>query len=90
MDLGVILRILLLMILLLLPMVPTIWAIRDVAYRRFPSFKAKVIWFIVVTLVPVLGALVYIVAGRPRGGTHPEEGEYQKMASDGQLDEPRG
>ena len=66
MDVGIILRILLLVILLLLPMVPTIWAIRDVAYRTFPSFRAKVIWFAVVTLLPVLGALIYIVAGRPR------------------------
>jgi hypothetical protein len=66
MQLKVILNIVVLGIIFMLPMVPTFWAIRDVAYRRFPTLKAKVVWFTVVTLLPVLGALIYIVAGRPR------------------------
>jgi beta-lactamase regulating signal transducer with metallopeptidase domain len=68
-QIDVILRILLLIVLLLLPMVLTFWAIRDVARRSFSSLKAKVIWFAVVTLLPVLGALVYLIAGRPRQGS---------------------
>ena len=71
MQVDIILRILLLIVLLLLPIVPTLWAIRDVAYRRFPTTKAKVVWFLVVTLLPVLGALIYMVAGRPRLGSTP-------------------
>jgi len=60
------LRIIIVVLVLLLPMVPTIWAIRDVAYRSFPSLKSKVVWFIVVTFLPVIGALIYLVIGRPR------------------------
>lgn len=71
MELGVVLRIVLLVVLILLPMLPTFWAIRDVAYRRFPSLKGKVIWFAVVTLLPVLGALAYIIAGRPQSREEP-------------------
>jgi hypothetical protein len=51
-------------VILLLPLVFTFWAIRDVAYGQFPSTKTKYIWFAVVTLFPVLGALVYLVVGR--------------------------
>jgi hypothetical protein len=63
---DIILRILLLVALLIIPMIPTFWAIRDVARSRFPSLTAKAVWFVVVTLLPVLGALAYIIAGRPR------------------------
>jgi uncharacterized membrane protein YwzB len=51
-------------VILLLPLVFTFWAIRDVAYGQFPTPKTKYIWFAVVTLFPVLGALVYLVVGR--------------------------
>jgi len=42
----------------------TFWAIRDVAYGQFPTLQTKYIWLVVVTLLPVVGALVYLVAGR--------------------------
>jgi hypothetical protein len=45
---------------------PTVWAIRHIAYRSFPSLKAKAIWFAVVTLLPPIGAFVYIAVGRRR------------------------
>lgn len=59
-------KILLLALIFLLPMVPTFWAIIDVAHKPFESFRVKVIWFAIVTLIPVLGALMYFFYGRKR------------------------
>jgi uncharacterized membrane protein YczE len=75
MDTGVILRILLLVGVFILLFLPTVWAIRDIAYRSFPTFKAKVIWFAVVTLLPPIGAFVYIAVGRHRANIEAEETE---------------
>jgi beta-lactamase regulating signal transducer with metallopeptidase domain len=66
MDTGAVLRILLLVGVFILLFLPTVWAIRHIAYRSFPSLKAKAIWFAVVTLLPPIGAFVYIVVGRRR------------------------
>jgi len=66
MDTGVVLRILLLIGVFILLFLPTVWSIRDIAYRSFPSLKAKAIWFALVTLLPPIGAFVYIVVGRRR------------------------
>ena len=66
MDTGVILRILLLIGVFILLFLPTVWAIRDIAYKSFPSLKTKVIWFAVVSLLPPIGAFVYLAVGRPR------------------------
>ena len=73
MDTGVVLRILLLIAAFILLFLPTVWAIRDIAYRSFPSLKVKVIWFVLVTLLPPIGAFVYIAVGRPRVGIGVEE-----------------
>ena len=67
MDQGVILRILLLAAVAILLFLPTLWSIRDIAYRSFPNLKIKVLWFVVVTLLPPLGGMVYMVAGRSKG-----------------------
>jgi uncharacterized membrane protein YczE len=66
MDTGVVLRILLLVGVFILLFLPTVWAIRDIAYKSFPGLKTKVIWFAVVTLLPPIGAFIYIAVGRPR------------------------
>ena len=66
MDTGVVLKILLLIGVFILLFLPTVWSIRDIAYRSFPSLKAKAIWFAVVTLLPPIGAFVYIAVGRRR------------------------
>ncbi len=66
MDTGVILRILLLIGVFILLFLPTVWAIRDIAHRSFPTFNSKAIWFAVVTLLPPIGAFVYIAVGRQR------------------------
>ena len=85
MDTGVILRILLLVGVFILLFLPTVWAIRDIAYRSFPTFKAKVIWFAVVTLLPPIGAVIYIAVGRHRASIEVEEPE-----DTGQTTEDRG
>jgi len=57
-------NLIILLVILILPMLLTFWAIRDVAYGQFPTLQAKYIWLVVVTLLPAVGALVYLVAGR--------------------------
>jgi len=59
-----IVNLLIVIVILLLPLVLTFWAIRDVAYGQFPTRKTKYIWFAVVSLLPGLGALAYLLAGR--------------------------
>ena len=90
MDKGVILRILLLIGAAALLFAPTVWAIRDAAHRRFPTTKAKAIWFAVVTLLPPIGAFVYIAVGRPRVIIEEEEPEDQEVDAEVEQDEREG
>ncbi len=87
MDTGVILRILLLVGVFILLFLPTVWAIRDIAYRGFPALKNKVIWFAVVTLLPPIGALVYIAVGRQRVSVEAGGAEDQEVDAEGEEDE---
>lgn len=64
METGVVLRILLLVGIAILLFLPTLWAIRDVAYGKFPTLKSKAIWFALVTLLPPFGAFIYMFLGR--------------------------
>lgn len=48
-------------------MVPTFWAIVDVAYRDFGTLKKKALWGVFVVFVPCLGGLVYLIFGRRQG-----------------------
>lgn len=82
MDTEVILRILFLIGVAALLFAPTVWAIRDIAYRNFPAFKAKAIWFAVVTLLPPIGAFIYIAVGRPRAIKSAEDVEGQEVSSE--------
>jgi hypothetical protein len=88
MDTGVIVRILLLVGVFILLFLPTVWAIRNIAYRSFPTFKAKVIWFAVVTLLPPIGALVYIAVGRSRASIEVEGPEDQEEDAEVEEEEP--
>jgi len=90
MDTGVVLRILLLVAAFILLFLPTVWAIRDIAYRSFPSLKAKVIWFALVTLLPPIGAFVYIAVGRPRVSIEADEPEGQEVDAEVEEDETDG
>ena len=82
MDTGVILRILLLVAVFILLFLPTVWAIRDIAYCSFPSLKSKVVWFAIVTLLPPLGAFVYLAVGRPRPSVIAENVEARDESTD--------
>jgi beta-lactamase regulating signal transducer with metallopeptidase domain len=82
MDKGVLLRILLLIGVAALLFAPTVWAIRDAARRNFPTIKAKAIWLAVVTLLPPIGAFVYIAVGRPRASKIAEDVEAQEVNSE--------
>lgn len=43
-----------------------IWAIIDLLKRNFDNDTNKLIWALVIILVPFLGAIVYLVAGRKK------------------------
>ena len=92
MEKGVILRILLLIGVAALLFAPTVWAIRDAAHRRFPTTKAKAIWLAVVTLLPPIGAFLYIAVGKPRAVIEVEEEEEQEQEEDteGEQDKTGG
>ena len=87
MDKGVILRILFLVGVAALLFAPTVWAIRDAAHRRFPTTKVKAIWFAVVTLLPPIGAFIYIAVGRPRAIREAKEMEDQEVEVEGEEEE---
>jgi hypothetical protein len=53
-------------------MVPTFWAIIDVAYREFASIRTKALWGAFVVFVPCIGGIVYLIIGR-RQGTKPKK-----------------
>ena len=82
MDTGVVLRILLLVGVFILLFLPTVWAIRHIAYRGFPSLKAKAVWFAVVTLLPPIGAFIYLALGRRQVGTAAEEKDQGTQTAD--------
>jgi len=61
----------LVILILLLPMVPTFWAIVDLGYRDFGTLKKKAIWGAFIVFVPGLGGLVYLIFGRRHGKKYP-------------------
>ncbi len=65
------LNMLIFIVILIIPIVPTFWAIMDLPKRRFSSTKSKVIWFAVVSTLPCIGATIYILLARPK--TQPEQ-----------------
>jgi hypothetical protein len=58
-------KLLLVIIVLALPLIPTFWAILDIPKRRFSSTKKKMIWFMAVATLPLMGAIFYITFERP-------------------------
>jgi hypothetical protein len=57
-------KLLLVSVILILPLLPTFWAILDIPKRRFSSYKKKMIWFLVVSTLPLVGAIFYIALAR--------------------------
>jgi hypothetical protein len=58
------LNLLILMVIAIVPVIPTFWAIVDLPRRRFSNTKSKVIWFAVVSTLPCLGATLYFLLAR--------------------------
>jgi hypothetical protein len=55
---------LVLVTILMIPIIPTLWAIVDLPRRRFASLKSKVLWFALVSTLPCIGAALYILLAR--------------------------
>ena len=47
-----------------LPIAPTFWALLDIPKRSFRSTGRKVAWFLVVSTLPCIGAIIYILIAR--------------------------
>ena len=60
------LKIALLVCILLLPMLPTFWAIHHVATGRFERVGTKYGWLAIVAFLPAIGAIFYIIFGRKK------------------------
>ncbi|MDP3030001.1 MAG: PLD nuclease N-terminal domain-containing protein [Deltaproteobacteria bacterium] len=52
-------RLIIVILILLLPMVLTFLAIRDVVHRPFDDLQKKMIWLLIIIFLPVLGGLIY-------------------------------
>ena len=57
-------KIIILLVLLSIPLLPTFWAILDIPRRKFSSTRQKIIWFLVVATLPFVGAMFYIIFAR--------------------------
>ncbi len=71
------LQMILLLIILAIPLIPTFWAILDIPKRRFQTSRSKVLWFLTVSSLPCIGALLYIAFGRRH--TEPKETQAQSL-----------
>lgn len=60
------LKILVLLMVLALPLVPTFWALCDIPKRRFKSDRNKLIWFFTVSTLPCVGGILYLLLVRRR------------------------
>ncbi|SFV34948.1 Phospholipase_D-nuclease N-terminal [Thermoflavifilum thermophilum] len=48
----------------LLTLILWIWALVDIIKSRFNSDTTKIIWIVVVILLPLLGSILYLIIGR--------------------------
>jgi len=48
----------------LLVLILWIWALVDIIKSRFNSDTTKIIWIVVVILLPLLGSILYLIIGR--------------------------
>ncbi len=49
----------------------TLWALINVAVKQFPSTGEKIFWWIV-SLIPFVGWLIYLIIGFRRGVRQPQ------------------
>ena len=55
-----------LIIVVILPILPNLWAILHIFKNDFKSGEEKMIWLALAVFIPVLGGLVYLFGGRRR------------------------
>jgi low temperature requirement protein LtrA len=48
----------------LLPLILWVWVLIDILKSRFETEITKVVWLLVVLLLPVLGLILYLLLGR--------------------------
>ena len=74
------LKLLILAAIFVLPLVPTFWAIQDIPRRRFATPRKKLTWFAVVSTLPFLGAMLYLLIARRH--TQPAESRSPDLTTD--------
>ena len=74
------LKLLILVAIFVLPLVPTFWAIQDIPRRRFATPRKKLTWFAVVSTLPFLGAMLYLLIARRN--TQPAESRSPDLTTD--------
>lgn len=57
-------KIIILLVLLSIPLMPTFWAILDIPRRKFSSTRSKIVWFLIVSTLPLVGTMFYIIFAR--------------------------
>jgi len=55
-----------LLILLILPIIPNLWAIWHIFKHDFTTPQVKMFWLAVTVFIPVLGGLAYVFWGRKK------------------------
>jgi hypothetical protein len=53
-----------LVLFILMPFVLFIWALADILKSEFKDSNNRIVWLIFVLLVPMVGAILYLVIGR--------------------------
>ncbi|RKX63317.1 MAG: hypothetical protein DRP41_06345 [Thermodesulfobacteriota bacterium] len=56
----------LLILIFLIPMIPTFWAIIELMTKEINSIYGKFIWLLFVIFIPCIGGLCYFLFGRKR------------------------
>lgn len=51
---------------LALPLLLALWGIIDILRHKFSGANDKVIWLLIVFLIPVVGFILYLLIGRKR------------------------
>jgi hypothetical protein len=70
---------LLIPLLLLLALPLWCFAIVDITKRDFPDSSTKLIWALVIFLVPILGTIMYLAIGRKQGQRRPTPASPRKI-----------
>lgn len=52
---------------LFLPALINLWAIYHAYARKFPTDQERLLWLGLSVAIPVLGGIIYLIFGRPRG-----------------------